>query len=62
MADAKISDLTSAIPAMQDLLPFVDVSDTSMAGTGSTRKMTVSDMLAADAGLEFVLNRRMYMP
>lgn len=56
MADVKITGLTAlTTPAGGDLIPIVDVSDVSMAVTGSTRKITRSDLLAllatfADSG------------
>ena len=46
MADTKQSgfaDLTEATLALGDKLPFVDVSDTSMAGTGTNKEITVED-------------------
>ncbi len=43
----KISDLTAASTvASTDLVPIVDVSDTSQAATGTTKKATVQDILA----------------
>jgi hypothetical protein len=33
-------------PAADDVLPVVDVSDTSMAATGTTKKVRVGDLLA----------------
>ncbi len=42
MADAKLPDLTTATPAVADLLYFVDVSDTTEDPTGSSRKATVA--------------------
>jgi hypothetical protein len=44
MAKKKISDLSSLTsPATGDLLPIVDVSDTSQAASGSTKKITVAN-------------------
>ena len=42
----KISELTAlgTTPAVGDLLPFVDISDTTQAATGSTKKMTVQEI------------------
>ena len=34
-------------PASNDVLPVVDVNDTSMASTGTTKKITVANLLAA---------------
>lgn len=47
MPDQKISALVAlgAEPASNDLVPIVDVSDTTQAATGSTKKVTVSDLL-----------------
>ena len=47
MADSKITDLSqlSGAPANTDVLPLVDVSDTSMAASGTTKKITVADLL-----------------
>ena len=49
MADKKISGLTagSAALAVGDLIPYVDVSDTADATTGTTKKLT-PNQLAAD--------------
>lgn len=46
MADAKITALTAlgAAPATGDLFPIVDISDTTDAATGTTKKMTVAEM------------------
>lgn len=48
MAAEKISALTAlgAAPATNDLLVLVDVSDLSMALTGTTKKMTVANLIA----------------
>lgn len=37
-------------PASNDVLPVVDVSDTTMASSGTTKKIAVSDLLAAAGG------------
>ena len=44
MADTKISALTSlgAVPASGDYFPIVDVSDTTQAASGTTKKITAS--------------------
>lgn len=49
MADAKISALTelNATPAVGDLVPIVDVSDSTDNGTGTTKKITVANLLAS---------------
>lgn len=51
MADQKITDLSSlgATPANDDVIPVVDISDTSMASTGTNKKVTVSNLLAGKA-------------
>ena len=51
MADVKITGLTaiSTVDTANDPLPIVDVSDTSMATTGTTKKVTVNQILAAGA-------------
>jgi len=49
MADAKISaltELTTGNIASSDLLPIVDVSDTTDAATGTTKKTLLSSLLA----------------
>lgn len=48
MADTKLSDLAAlgAAPATGDLFVVVDVSDTSMAATGTDKKVTASDLLS----------------
>lgn len=38
MADTKITDLTAGTPEAADFLPYVDVSDTTMAASGTTKK------------------------
>lgn len=49
MADAKISALTAlgAAPATGDLLVIVDVSDTTDAATGTTKKFTVTNLFTS---------------
>lgn len=47
MADTKISELAAlGTPATNDLLTAVDVSDTSMAASGTNKKLTVADLAA----------------
>ena len=46
MADTKVSDLSSATPATNDLLYLVDVSDTTDNAAGSSKNCLVSDILA----------------
>lgn len=48
MADTKITALTALAeaPAASDVIALVDVSDTSMAGSGTTKKNTVSNLLS----------------
>ncbi len=49
MADTKISGLAAlgAAPAVGDLFVLVDISDTSMAPTGTDKKMTVANLLTS---------------
>lgn len=49
MPDAKISALTAlgAAPATGDLVPLVDISDTTMAASGTTKKVTVDELTDA---------------
>ena len=51
MADQKITQLTelSAQPASTDVLPIVDIDDTTMAGSGTTKKISVTNLLASKA-------------
>lgn len=51
MADKKISDLTSlgAAPATGDLLPLVDISDTTDSAQGTSKKMTVANIFTSPA-------------
>lgn len=43
---SKVTELADLqTPALGDLLPIIDVSDTSMAGTGTNKKITVGDLL-----------------
>ena len=46
MADKKISDLTarSAALATGDLIPYVDISDTADASSGTTKKITPDEL------------------
>lgn len=48
MADSKITSLTelSSAPATSDVLPIVDVSDTSQAATGTTKKIRITNLLS----------------
>lgn len=62
MADQKTTGLTelSAAPASGDLIPIVDVSDTTMAATGTNKKLSVanfkSGLAKGDVGLGNVDN------
>jgi hypothetical protein len=50
MADTKITDLaslTGANSADTDVVPLVDVSDTSMAASGTTKKITIAELAKA---------------
>ena len=49
MANKKISSLTSlgATPAVGDILPITDVSDTTGSASGTTKKVTVANLVAA---------------
>lgn len=49
MANTKISDLTalSAAPATGDLFPIVDVSDTTHAASGTTKKITLANLFTS---------------
>lgn len=49
MADTRISQLTAlgAAPATGDLLPLVDVSDTTDSAAGTTKKMTVANLFTS---------------
>lgn len=52
MANVKISGLTAidgATLASTDLIPVVDVSDTTMAGSGTSKKTTVAGLATAIA-------------
>lgn len=49
---AQITSYTElADPADDDVLPIVDISDTSMAPTGTTKKVTVADLLAGETAI-----------
>lgn len=52
MANTKITALTpyTGYPATNDLFPFVDVSDTTMAATGSTKYITAQYILFQNGG------------
>jgi hypothetical protein len=46
MSNKRISELTSlTAPATGDLLPIVDVSDTTEAGSGTTKRLTIGNLL-----------------
>ena len=49
MPDAKITALTaiSVIDVAADVLPIVDISDTSMAASGTTKKITINQILGS---------------
>ena len=49
MADAKITALTALTAAdpANDVIPIVDVSDTTMAASGTTKKISVNNILGA---------------
>ncbi len=50
MADSKISQLTALVaPASGDLIPIVDVSDTTQAASGSTKKITLTNLTSLEA-------------
>lgn len=53
MPNEQISDFTAlaVAPAVGDLLPIVDISDTTDAATGTTKKITVANLLAALTGV-----------
>ena len=49
MANKKISSLTSlgGTPAVGDILPITDISDTTGSANGTTKKVTVANLVAA---------------
>ena len=49
MANKKISALSSlgGTPANDDIIPITDISDTSGSANGTTKKVTVSNLMAA---------------
>lgn len=55
MADSKITGLTAlgAAPATNDLVPIVDVSDTTDSANGTTKKMTVANLMTAPTIADF---------
>ena len=55
MPDAKITALTaiSVIDVAADMLPIVDISDTSMAASGTTKKITINQILGASGAATF---------
>lgn len=56
MAAAKISELAALTsPADGDLVPVVDVSDTSMAASGTTKRASVASLVAAAGSVPRVL-------
>lgn len=66
MADTKITGLaalTGANAADGDVLPVVDVSDTSMAASGTTKNMTMAELaVAVGGGARLVLEPRTSSP
>ena len=56
MADTKITALTSistSTDPANDVLPIVDISDTIMAVTGTTKKVTLNQLLGAGGTASF---------
>ena len=49
MANKRISTLTSlgATPATDDIIPLTDISDTTGSAQGTTKKVTVANLMAA---------------
>ena len=49
MANRKISSLSAlgATPAVGDIIPITDVSDTTGSAQGTTKKVTVANLVAA---------------
>ena len=58
MANKKISALTelTATPADTAVVPVVDVSDTSDAPSGTTKRVSVSNLLAAGSGKTYTVS------
>lgn len=58
MADSKISALTAlaAVPSATDLIPIVDVSDTTMAATGTNKKIAASYFVNQAGGTVYFNN------
>ena len=56
MADQKITQLTelAAIPASNDMLAIVDVSDTTMSSGGTTKKIAASRFVNTNADKTFI--------
>lgn len=60
MADTKLSALTAItgdIVASTDLAGVVDVSDTTMAASGTDKKITVAELAAALAAVDYYTAR-----
>lgn len=60
MADTKVSALTAIagdVLASTDLAAVVDVSDTSMAASGTDKKITVAELAAAIAAIDYYTAR-----
>ena len=56
MADTKITALTSistSTDPANDVFPIVDISDTTMAATGTTKKVTTNQLLGAGGTASF---------
>lgn len=55
MANKKITELTAlgAAPATNDLVPLVDISDTTDSANGTTKKMTVANLFNAPTLSDF---------
>lgn len=65
MADTKITDLTAitgASTASNDVFPIVDVSDTSMASSGTTKKITRQELVTGLTQDPFVLPGNLVLP
>lgn len=61
MADTKISGLTElTTKATDDLLVIVDVSDTTMAATGTDKKITVANLASAPDDVSLIVHMEVF--
>lgn len=66
MADTKITALTQltapAVAPIDDVLVIVDVHDTTMAGSGTNKKITIADLTVSQQGFDLLMGAGWFLP